>query len=115
MRRTRGGKHEIGMQWFCFDSDQLSLDFRLNGNDEIIERGCEALTVEMCSEAVNCISLDEHGNSDYPYLCYDSVNQHLQSVATCIAKQVIQRKEDAIRELLTAALQSSNCGSMPCG
>jgi len=50
--------------------------------------------------AVIRILLDEQGNGDYPHLNHESVNQHLQPVATGIAKQVIQLKEDAIRELL---------------
>lgn len=54
------------------------------------------------------ILLDEQGNSDYPHLDHDSVNQHLQPVATGIAKQVIQLKEDAIRELLTVSEQQAN-------
>ncbi len=53
--------------------------------------------------AVIRIVLDEHGSSDYPFLDHDSVNQHLQPVATGIAKQVIQLKEDTIRELLTVS------------
>lgn len=58
--------------------------------------------------AVIRIVLDEHGSSDYPFLNHDSVNQHLQPVATGIAKQVIQLKEDAIRELLTASEQQAS-------
>ena len=58
--------------------------------------------------AVIRILLDEQGNSDYPHLDHDSVNQHLQPVATGIAKQVIQLKEDAIRELLTVSEQQAN-------
>ncbi|PTQ77759.1 ATP-dependent helicase HepA [Nitrosomonas oligotropha] len=58
--------------------------------------------------AVIRIVLDEHGSSDYPFLDHDSVNQHLQPVATGIAKQVIQLKEDAIRELLTASEQQAS-------
>jgi ATP-dependent helicase HepA len=54
------------------------------------------------------ILLDEQGSGDYPYLDHDSVNQHLQSVATGIAKQVIQLKEDAIRELLTVSEQQAS-------
>ncbi len=57
--------------------------------------------------AVIRILLDEQGSSDYPYLDHESVNQHLQPVATGIAKQVIQLKEDAIRELLTASEQAA--------
>ncbi len=45
--------------------------------------------------------LDEQGNGDYLHFDHESINQHLQPVATGIAKQVIQLKEDAIRELLT--------------
>ena len=56
--------------------------------------------------AVIRILLDEQGNSDYPYLDHESVNQHLQPVATGIAKQVIQLKEDVIRELLTESAQA---------
>ncbi|MDV6340199.1 RNA polymerase-associated protein RapA [Nitrosomonas sp. Is24] len=58
--------------------------------------------------AVIRIVLDEHGSGDYPFLDHDSVNQHLQPVATGIAKQVIQLKEDAIRELLTASEQQAS-------
>jgi len=54
------------------------------------------------------ILLDEHGSGDYPYLGHDSVNQHLQPVATGIAKQVIQLKEDVIRELLTVSEQQAS-------
>ncbi len=53
--------------------------------------------------AVIRILLDEHGNGDYPHLDHEAVNQHLQPVATGIAKQVIQLKEDTIRELLTVS------------
>ncbi len=53
--------------------------------------------------AVIRILLDEQGSGDYPFLDHDSVNQHLQPVATGIAKQVIQLKENAIRELLTVS------------
>ncbi|MBK7491977.1 MAG: RNA polymerase-associated protein RapA [Nitrosomonas sp.] len=58
--------------------------------------------------AVIRIVLDEHGSSDYPFLDHDSINQHLQPVATGIAKQVIQLKEDTIRELLTASEQQAS-------
>ncbi|MBX3615595.1 MAG: RNA polymerase-associated protein RapA [Nitrosomonas sp.] len=58
--------------------------------------------------AVIRILLDEQGSGDYPYLDHDSINQHLQPVATGIAKQVIQLKEDAIRELLTASEQQAS-------
>jgi len=58
--------------------------------------------------AVIRILLDEHGSGDYPFLDHDSVNQHLQPVATGIAKQVIQLKEDAIRELLTVSEQQAS-------
>ena len=58
--------------------------------------------------AVIRILLDEDGSSDYSYLDHDSVNQHLQPVATGIAKQVIQLKEGAIRELLTASEQQAS-------
>lgn len=58
--------------------------------------------------AVIRILLDEQGNGDYPHLDHDSVNQHLQPVATGIAKQVIQLKEDAIRELLTISEQQAS-------
>ncbi|MBS0484773.1 MAG: RNA polymerase-associated protein RapA [Proteobacteria bacterium] len=54
------------------------------------------------------ILLDEHGSGDYPHLDHDSVNQHLQPVATGIAKQVIQLKEDVIRELLTVSEQQAS-------
>jgi ATP-dependent helicase HepA len=57
--------------------------------------------------AVIRILLDEQGSGDYPYLDHDSVNQHLQPVAAAIAKQVIQLKEGAIRELLTASEQAA--------
>lgn len=57
--------------------------------------------------AVIRILLDEQGNGDYPHLDHESVNQHLQPVATGIAKQVIQLKEDAIRELLAASEQQA--------
>jgi ATP-dependent helicase HepA len=53
------------------------------------------------------ILLDEQGSGDYPHLDHDSVNQHLQPVAAAIAKQVIQLKEGAIRELLTASEQAA--------
>lgn len=58
--------------------------------------------------AVIRILLDEQGSSDYPYLNHESVNQHLQPVATGIAKQVIQLKEDAIRELLSVSEQQAS-------
>ncbi len=58
--------------------------------------------------AVIRILLDEQGNGDYPYLDHDSINQHLQPVTTGIAKQVIQLKEDAIRELLTVSEQQAS-------
>ena len=58
--------------------------------------------------AVIRMLLDEHGSSDYSYLDHESVNQHLQPVATGIAKQVIQLKEDAIRELLIASEQQAS-------
>ncbi|TXI20933.1 MAG: RNA polymerase-associated protein RapA [Nitrosomonas sp.] len=58
--------------------------------------------------AVIRILLDEQGNSDYPYLDHESINQCLQSVATGIAKQVIQMKEDVIRELLTVSEQQAS-------
>jgi ATP-dependent helicase HepA len=58
--------------------------------------------------AVIRVLLDEHGSGDYPYLDHDSVNQHLQPVASGIAKQVIQLKEDAIRELLTVSEQQAS-------
>ncbi|MBS0497274.1 MAG: RNA polymerase-associated protein RapA [Proteobacteria bacterium] len=58
--------------------------------------------------AVIRILLDEQGSGDYPHLDHESVNQHLQPVATGIAKQVIQLKEDAIRELLTASEQQAS-------
>ncbi len=58
--------------------------------------------------AVIRIVLDEHDSGDYPFLDHDSVNQHLQPVATGIAKQVIQLKEDTIRELLTASEQQAS-------
>lgn len=58
--------------------------------------------------AVIRILLDEQGSSDYPHLDHESVNQHLQPVATGIAKQVIQLKEDAIRELLTTSEQQAS-------
>ncbi|PXW86903.1 ATP-dependent helicase HepA [Nitrosomonas sp. Nm84] len=57
--------------------------------------------------AVIRIVLDEQGSGDYPYLDRESVNQHLQPVAAAIAKQVIQLKEDVIRELLTASEQAA--------
>ncbi len=53
--------------------------------------------------AVIRILLDEHGNGNHPHLDHETINQHLQPVATGIAKQVIQLKEDAIRELLAAS------------
>lgn len=52
--------------------------------------------------------LDERGGSDYPHLDHESVNRHLQPVATGIAKQVIQLKEDVIRELLTSSEQQAS-------
>ncbi len=58
--------------------------------------------------AVIRILLDEQGSSDYPYLDHDSVNQHLQPVASGIARQVIQLKEDAIRGLLSASEQQAS-------
>ncbi len=58
--------------------------------------------------AVIRILLDEQGSGDYPYLDHESVNQHLQPVATGIAKQVIQLKEDTIRELLAASEQQAS-------
>ncbi len=58
--------------------------------------------------AVIRILLDEQGNGDYPYLDHNAVNQHLQPVATGIAKQVIQLKEDAIRELLIVSEQQAS-------
>ena len=58
--------------------------------------------------AVIHILLDEQGNSDYQHLDHNAINQHLQPVATGIAKQVIQLKEDAIRELLTASEQQAS-------
>ena len=58
--------------------------------------------------AVIRILLDEQGNGDYPHLDHEAINQHLQPVATGIAKQVIQLKEDAIRELLAASEQQAN-------
>ncbi|QOJ22256.1 MAG: RNA polymerase-associated protein RapA [Gammaproteobacteria bacterium] len=58
--------------------------------------------------AVIRILLDEQGNGDYPHLSHESINQHLQPVATGIAKQVIQLKEDAIRELLTVSEQQAS-------
>ncbi len=58
--------------------------------------------------AVIRILLDEQGSGDYPYLDHDSVNQHLQPVATGIAKQVIQLKEDAIRELIAVSEQQAS-------
>ncbi len=57
--------------------------------------------------AVIRILLDEQGGEDYPYLDHDSINQHLEPVAIGIAKQVIQLKEDAIRELVTASEQTA--------
>ncbi|AEJ03186.1 SNF2-related protein [Nitrosomonas sp. Is79A3] len=58
--------------------------------------------------AVIRILLDEQGNGNNPYLDHNAINQHLQPVATGIAKQVIQLKEDAIRELLTASEQQAS-------
>jgi len=58
--------------------------------------------------AVIRIVLDEQGGGDYPFLDHDAVNQHLQPVATGIAKQVIQLKEDAIRELLATSEQQAS-------
>ncbi|MBS0299839.1 MAG: RNA polymerase-associated protein RapA [Proteobacteria bacterium] len=58
--------------------------------------------------AMTRILLDEQGNGDYPHLSHESINQHLQPVATGIAKQVIQLKEDAIRELLTVSEQQAS-------
>ncbi|SOD17938.1 RNA polymerase-associated protein RapA [Nitrosomonas ureae] len=58
--------------------------------------------------AVIRILLNEQSSGDYPYLDHDSVNQHLQPVATGIAKQVIQLKEDTIRELLTVSEQQAS-------
>jgi len=58
--------------------------------------------------AVIRILLDEQGNGDHPHLDHESVNQHLQPVAAGIAKQVIQLKEDAIRELLTVSEQQAS-------
>lgn len=58
--------------------------------------------------AVIRILLDEQSSGDYPYLDHDSINQHLQPVATGIAKQVIQLKEDAIRELLATSEQQAS-------
>lgn len=57
--------------------------------------------------AVIRILLDEQGGEGYPYLDHDSINQHLEPVAIGIAKQVIQLKEDAIRELVTASEQTA--------
>lgn len=57
--------------------------------------------------AVIRILLDEDGNGAYPHLDHDAINQHLAPVAGGIAKQVIQLKEDAIRELLTASEQQA--------
>lgn len=54
------------------------------------------------------IVLDEQGSGDYPYLDHDAINQHLQPVATGIAKQVMQLKEDAIRELLRVSEQHAS-------
>ena len=53
------------------------------------------------------ILLDEQGNDDYPHLDHDAINRHLVPVAVGIAKQVMQLKEDAIRELLTASEQAA--------
>ena len=58
--------------------------------------------------AVIRILLDEDGNGAYPHLDHDAINQHLAPVAAGIAKQVIQLKEDAIRELLTASEQQAS-------
>jgi len=60
------------------------------------------------SPAVIRILLDEQGNDDHPCLDHEAVNQHLQPVATGIAKQVMQLKEDAIRELLTISEQQAS-------
>lgn len=54
------------------------------------------------------ILLDEQGNGDYPYLDHESINQFLLSVAASIAKQVIQMKEDVIRELLLKSEQQAH-------
>lgn len=58
--------------------------------------------------AVIRMLLDEHGSDDYSYLDHESVNQYLQPVASGIAKQVIQLKEDAIRELLSVSEQKAS-------
>lgn len=54
------------------------------------------------------ILLDENGNGAYPFLDHNSVNQHLQPVAIGIAKQVIQLKEDVIRELRAVSEQQAS-------
>ena len=58
--------------------------------------------------AVIRILLDEQASSDYPHLNHEAVNQHLQPVVAGIAKQVIQLKEETIRELLTASEQQAS-------
>ncbi len=58
--------------------------------------------------AVIRILLGEDGNGDYPHLEHDAINRHLVPVAAGIAKQVIQLKEDAIRELLTVSEQQAS-------
>jgi len=58
--------------------------------------------------AVIRIVLDEQGSGDYPYLDHDAINQHVQPVAIGIAKQVMQLKEDAIRELLRVSEQHAS-------
>lgn len=55
--------------------------------------------------AVIRIVLDEQGSGDYPHLDHDAINQHVQPVAPGIAKQVMQLKEGAIRELLRVSEQ----------
>lgn len=54
------------------------------------------------------VLLDEQGNDDYSHLGHDEINRHLVPVAAGIAKQVIQLKEDAIRELLIMSEQQAS-------
>lgn len=58
--------------------------------------------------AVIRICMDEQGNDDYQLLDHDSINRHLVPVASGIAKQVIQLKEEAIKALLTMNEQLAN-------
>jgi ATP-dependent helicase HepA len=47
------------------------------------------------------IFLDEHGNSEYPDLNHETVNQYLSPVSSEIAKQVVELKKTSIKELVS--------------